>query len=67
VVGVLAGLAAFVLPGLTALVLLSIIAFWAILTGVLEVVAALRLRRTITNEWGLHHRWGAVGGCLALC
>ena len=50
VVGVLAGLAAFVLPGLTALILLYIIAFWAILTGVLEVVAAVRLRHTITNE-----------------
>ncbi len=61
VVGVLAGLAAFVLPGLTALVLLYIIAFWAILTGVLEVVAAVRLRRTITNEWGL-----IIGGMLSV-
>jgi uncharacterized membrane protein HdeD (DUF308 family) len=61
VVGVLAGLAAFVLPGLTALVLLYIIAFWAILTGVLEVVAAVRLRRTITNEWGL-----IIGGVLSV-
>src|SRR6266852_6137475 len=66
VVGVLAGLAAFVLPGLTALVLLYIIAFWAILTGVLEVVAAVRLRRAITNEWGS----SSAGCCLcssALC
>src|SRR3984893_8442281 len=45
VVGVLAGLVAFVFPGLTALALLYIIAFWAVLTGVLEVVAAVRLRR----------------------
>jgi len=61
VVGVLAGLAAFVYPGLTALVLLYIIAFWAILTGVLEVVAAVRLRRVITNEWGL-----IIGGVLSV-
>ena len=61
VVGVLAGLAAFVFPGLTALVLLYIIAFWAILTGVLEVVAAVRLRRVITNEWGL-----IIGGVLSV-
>jgi len=61
VVGVLAGLAAFVYPGLTALVLLYIIAFWAILTGVLEVVAAVRLRRAITNEWGL-----IIGGVLSV-
>jgi uncharacterized membrane protein HdeD (DUF308 family) len=61
VVGVLAGLATFVFPGLTALVLLYIIAFWAVLTGVLEVVAAVRLRRAITNEWGL-----IIGGVLSV-
>ena len=61
VVGVLAGLATFVFPGLTALVLLYIIAFWAVLTGVLEVVAAVRLRRAITNEWGL-----IIGGLLSV-
>jgi uncharacterized membrane protein HdeD (DUF308 family) len=61
VVGVLAGLATFVFPGLTALVLLYIIAFWAVLTGVLEVVAAVRLRRAISNEWGL-----IVGGVLSV-
>ena len=61
VVGVLAGLATLVFPGLTALVLLYIIAFWAVLTGVLEVVAAVRLRRAITNEWGL-----IIGGVLSV-
>lgn len=61
VVGVLAGLAAFAFPGLTALVLLYIIAFWAVLTGVLEVVAAVRLRRVINNEWGL-----IIGGVLSV-
>jgi len=61
VVGVLAGLAAFVWPGLTALVLLYIIAFWAIVTGVLEIVAAVRLRRAISNEFGL-----IVGGVLSV-
>ena len=48
--GVLAGLAAFAAPALTALVMLYVIAGWAIVTGVLEITAAARLRRQITGE-----------------
>jgi uncharacterized membrane protein HdeD (DUF308 family) len=57
IIGVGAGVATFVWPGLTALVLVYIIAFWALLTGVLELVAAWRLRAAIQNEW-----WMALGG-----
>jgi uncharacterized membrane protein HdeD (DUF308 family) len=49
--GILAGLLAFVMPGITALGLLILIAAWAIATGVMELVAAVRLRKIITNEW----------------
>lgn len=61
VVGILAGVAAFTWPGLTALVLLFIIAGWAILTGILEVISAVRLREVIENEWA----WIA-GGVLSV-
>jgi uncharacterized membrane protein HdeD (DUF308 family) len=61
IVSILAGLAAFVFPGLTALVLLYIIAFWAILTGVLEIFAAIRIRRALRNELGL-----IIGGILSV-
>jgi uncharacterized membrane protein HdeD (DUF308 family) len=49
--GMLVGLGAFVLPALTALVLLYVIALWAVVTGVLEVTAAVRLREQIAHEW----------------
>lgn len=49
--GVGAGIATFLWPGLTALVLLYIIAFWALVAGVFQVIAAIRLRKDIRNEW----------------
>lgn len=52
-VGVLAGIGAFLFPGLAVLTLLYIIAFWAVLTGVMEIAGALQLRREIDNEWML--------------
>ncbi|WP_238890068.1 HdeD family acid-resistance protein [Achromobacter insuavis] len=51
--GVGAGIATFLWPGLTALVLLYIIAFWALVAGVFQVIAAIRLRKDIRNEWFL--------------
>jgi len=60
-VSLAAGIVAFVMPGLTALVLVYVIAVWAIVTGALEVLAAMRLRDEIPNEW-----WLVASGVLSV-
>jgi uncharacterized membrane protein HdeD (DUF308 family) len=55
--GIAAGIVAFVWPDVAATALLYLIAAWAFVTGLFEIVAAIRLRHEIENEWAL-----ALGG-----
>jgi len=60
VVSVLAGVIALVWPGVTALALLFVVAFWAIMLGIGEIAGAFASRRSGSNAWG----WTLAAGIL---
>jgi uncharacterized membrane protein HdeD (DUF308 family) len=61
IAGIIFGLIILVWPGISAFGLLYLIGVWAIITGIFEITAAIRLRQHFTNEWLL-----IVGGVASL-
>jgi uncharacterized membrane protein HdeD (DUF308 family) len=49
--GIIVGVLTFIWPGITVLALVLIVGFWAMVTGVLEIIAAVALRHEIEGEW----------------
>jgi uncharacterized membrane protein HdeD (DUF308 family) len=66
VCGIAAGFIAFGMTGMTALVLAYLVAAWAILTGMIEIAAAVGLRDLIEGEWllGLSGALSIIFGAL---
>jgi uncharacterized membrane protein HdeD (DUF308 family) len=60
-VSVAAGMIALIWPGITGIVLLLVIASWAVASGILEIVIAIRMRKQLQHEWLL-----GVEGCLSI-
>lgn len=61
ITGILAGLIAFIWPGITAAALVFLIGAWAIITGILEILAAVQLRKVIKGEF-----WLGLAGALSV-
>jgi len=49
--GIGVGIATFIWPNITGIVLVYLIAAWAIVGGLFAIIAAIQLRKEIDNEW----------------
>lgn len=49
--GIAAGVLTFMYPGLTATILLVIVAAWSITMGIFQIIGAVQVRKEIEGEW----------------
>ena len=61
IAGIAAGILTFLYPSATAVALVYIVAAWAILTGIFEIVAAFEWRQVLSDMWML-----GLGGVLSI-
>ncbi len=59
--GIIAGIVAFLVPAAVATAVVYVMAAWAVITGVLVIVAAIQLRKVIENEF-----WLGIVGALSV-
>ena len=60
-VSMAAGVIAIAWPGITSMALLWVIAAWAILSGIFQIMSGIEIRKAVEGEWVLY-----VGGALAI-
>ena len=51
IIGVGVGIFVFAHPAVTALALITLVGIWAIVTGIVEIAAAIRLHQVVAGEW----------------
>ncbi len=61
IAGILAGIVVFTWPGMTAVFLLFFIAFWALITGIFEIIYAIAQWKTLPGKG-----WILTGGVLSI-
>jgi uncharacterized membrane protein HdeD (DUF308 family) len=61
ILGLAVGVAAVLYPGILAITLVFVVAWWAIVTGIMQLIIAVEMRKAIPNDWLL-----VLGGIISI-